>query len=97
MVCLTSNGKQFYRIEKLLKSIGLPAWHPPQKTGFFRHIVVRKSFHQDQLLLNFVTVLLERKSLMEKKLSDFLLGKLGDRLAGVQHTINDNVADQSQN
>jgi len=42
-------------LRKLLAASGLPAWHPPQKTGFFRHIVVRKSFHNDQLLFNFVT------------------------------------------
>ena len=40
---------------EFLRSSGLPAWHPPQKKGFFRHIVVRKSFHQDQLLINLVT------------------------------------------
>ena len=34
-----------------LEKTGLPAWHPPKKEGFFRHIVVRKSFFQDKLLL----------------------------------------------
>ena len=37
-------------IREYLKSTGLPAWHPPQKLGFYRHLVVRKSFDQDKLL-----------------------------------------------
>lgn len=83
-------------LRALLKSTGLPAWHPPQKTGFFRHIVVRKSFHQDQLLLNFVTSSEGLDQFDSSILVDFLKEKLGDRLAGVQHTINDNVADRAK-
>lgn len=84
------------KLRDLLQSMDLPAWHPPQKTGFFRHIVVRKSFHQDQLLLNFVTSSVNKKKFDTKKLVDFLVENLGDRLAGVQHTINDNVADRAK-
>ncbi|MDX2361135.1 MAG: 23S rRNA (uracil(1939)-C(5))-methyltransferase RlmD [Crocinitomicaceae bacterium] len=80
----------------LLQSSGLPAWHPPQKKGFFRHIVVRKSFAQDQLLLNFVTSSEGLKKFNSKIIVDFLTERLGDRLAGVQHTVNDNVADRAK-
>lgn len=80
----------------LLKSTGLPAWHPPQKTGFFRHIVVRKSFDQNQLLLNLVTSSVGLKKFDSSILVNFLKEKLGDRLAGIQHTVNDNVADRSK-
>ena len=80
----------------LLKSTGLPAWHPPQKTGFFRHIVVRKSFHQDQLLLNLVTSSVGAEKFDSSIFVKFLVDKLGNRLAGIQHTINDNVADRSK-
>lgn len=83
-------------LREYLKSSGLPAWHPPQKTGFFRHIVVRKSFHNDQLLLNFVTSSVGAKKFDREGLVQFLLERLGDRLAGVQHTINDNVADRAK-
>lgn len=80
----------------LLKKTGLPAWHPPQKTGFFRHIVVRKSFDQNQLLLNFVTSSVGLEKFDPSILVDFLKEKLGSRLAGIQHTVNDNVADRSK-
>ena len=83
-------------VRELLKESGLPAWHPPQKTGFFRHIVVRKSFDQDKLLFNLVTSSEGLKKFDASAFVDFLKEKLGDRLAGVQHTINDNVADRAK-
>jgi 23S rRNA (uracil-5-)-methyltransferase RumA len=81
---------------KLLESSGLPAWHPPQKKGFFRHIVVRKSFKQDKLLLNLVTSSQGLKKFDSSKMVNFLKEKLGDRLAGLLHTVNDNVADRAK-
>lgn len=80
----------------LLKSFGLPAWHPPRKEGFFRHIVVRKSFDQDQLLLHIVTSSAGIKKFDKAQIVAFLKEKLGNRLAGVWHTINDNVADRAK-
>lgn len=83
-------------VREFLKSTGLPAWHPPRKTGFFRHIVVRKSFDQDQLLINLVTSSEGLEKFDVQSFSDFLITKLGKRLAGLQHTINDNVADRAK-
>lgn len=83
-------------VRELLESTGLPAWHPPKKEGFFRHIVVRKSFYEDKLLLNLVTSSQGIKQFDAQVLVDFLKEKLGNRLAGLQHTINDNVADRAK-
>lgn len=83
-------------LRALLKKTDLPAWHPPKKTGFFRHIVVRKSFYQDQLLINFITSSECVAKFNTDLVVDFLQQKLGKRLAGVQHTINDNVADRAK-
>lgn len=83
-------------IRNFLFNTGLPAWHPPKKTGFFRHIVVRKSFYQDQLLINLVTSSEGVKSFDVNAFSAFLQQILGKRLAGFQHTINDNVADRAK-
>jgi 23S rRNA (uracil1939-C5)-methyltransferase len=79
-----------------LKNTGLPAWHPPKKTGFFRHIVVRKSFHQNQLLLNLVTSSEGMENFDAHAAGDELKRLFGDRIAGFQHTINDNVADRAK-
>lgn len=83
-------------IRNFLFKTGLPAWHPPKKTGFFRHIVVRKSFYQDQLLINLVTSSEGVKNFDVEAFSAFLQQILGKRLAGFQHTINDNVADRAK-
>lgn len=84
------------QIREYLKATGLPAWHPPQKKGFYRHIVVRKSFDQDQLLINLVTSSEGLKKFDREKFKDFLLELMGDRIAGIQHTVNDNVADRAK-
>lgn len=83
-------------VRQFLEKTGLPAWHPPKKEGFFRHIVVRKSFDQDQLLINLVTSSDGIDQFDVEAFSAFLQEKLGNRLAGFQHTINDNVADRSK-
>ena len=79
-----------------LEATKLPAWHPPQKTGFFRHIVVRKSFHQNQLLINLVTSSEGRSKFDAPAFAQFVIDHMGDRIAGIQHTINDNVADRAK-
>ena len=83
-------------VRKYLEKTGLPAWHPPKKEGFFRHIVVRKSFDQDKLLLNLVTSSDGAGKFDVQNFSLFLQNLLGNRLAGFQHTLNDNVADRSK-
>lgn len=83
-------------VRDFLKTSGLPAWHPPQKKGFFRHIVVRKSFHTDQLLLNLVTSSEGIENFDRQLFVDFILTVFGKRIAGIQHTINDNVADRAK-
>jgi 23S rRNA (uracil1939-C5)-methyltransferase len=84
------------QVRDFLKNTGLAAWHPPRKEGFFRHIVVRKSFYQDQLLINLVTSSENLKQFDVKAFSQFLQDLLGKRLAGFQHTVNDNVADRAK-
>lgn len=83
-------------VRVFLQKTGLPAWHPPKKEGFFRHIVVRKSFEHNQLLLNLVTSSDGIEIFDVAAFADFLKEKLGKRLAGFQHTVNDNVADRSK-
>lgn len=79
-----------------LISTGLPAWHPPKKEGFFRHIVVRKSFSQDQLLINLVTSSENLDKFDNQLFVNKLLELHGNRIAGVIHTINDDVADRAK-
>ncbi|MFN5418434.1 MAG: 23S rRNA (uracil(1939)-C(5))-methyltransferase RlmD [Flavobacteriia bacterium] len=85
-----------YKVREFLLNTGLPAWHPPKKTGFFRHFVVRKSFFEDKLLINLVTSSVDIEKFDVQALSAFLQEILGERLAGFQHTVNDNVADRAK-
>ena len=87
---------QLHLIRKELEKSGLPAWHPPKKLGFFRHLVVRKSFAQDKLLINLVTSSQGLKKFDRTAFANFMQELLGDRLAGLQHTINDDVADRAK-
>ncbi len=88
--------KKLHLFRAYLQATGLTAWHPPKKTGFFRHIVVRKSFHQNQLLVNLVTSS-EGLENFDADAAGLKLRELfGERIAGFQHTINDNVADRAK-
>ncbi len=84
------------QLRDFLKATGLTAWHPPKKEGFFRHIVVRKSFDQDQLLVNLVTSSIGLEQFDVHAFGAFLKSLFGNRIAGFQHTINDNVADRAK-
>lgn len=83
-------------IRKYLQRTNLPAWHPPKKHGFFRHIVVRKSFAQNQLLINLVTSSEGHKDFDALAFGQFLKDLLPGRIAGLWHTMNDNVADRAK-
>ena len=87
---------KLHKFRAYLKSTGLKAWHPPRKEGFFRHIVVRKSFDQNQLLVNLVTSSTGIKDFDLEACGKFLKELYGERIAGFQHTVNDNVADRAK-
>ncbi|HLU87626.1 MAG TPA: 23S rRNA (uracil(1939)-C(5))-methyltransferase RlmD [Taishania sp.] len=84
------------QIRDFLKATDLPAWHPPKKHGFFRHIIVRKSFDQDQLLVNLVTSSENIEQFDVEAFGAYLKQLFGNRIAGFQHTINDDVADRGK-
>ena len=83
-------------IRKYLFKTGLPAWHPPKKEGFFRHLVVRKSFSENHILFNLVTSSYSSNKFNPIEFGNHLKELLGKRMAGLIHTINDNVADREK-
>lgn len=81
-------------IKKYCISTKLPAWNIPQKKGFFRNIVVRKSISEDKLLIELIT---SSKGLKEFNPDDFVKKILSihkKRIEGIIHTINDNISDR---
>jgi len=84
---------ELIKIREYLIGTGLPAWHPPRKEGFFRHLVVRKSFSTGKLLIGFVTSGYGLAEFNMKEFTDFLLGLWGDRIEGIIHVLNESVGD----
>ncbi len=83
-------------IRAFCENSGLPAWHPPKKEGFYRYLVVRKSYLTDQFLIKLVT---SSDGIEQFKFDDFtnlVQSLLGERLCGLIHTINDDIGDNAQ-
>ena len=82
------------QIRKFCIQTNLPAWNIPQKKGFFRNLNIRKSYRYDKLLIELVTssqgIKKFNSSLFVKKILDLH----GERIAGIIHTINDNISDR---
>jgi len=77
------------------EATGLVPWHAPQKTGFFRYFVVRKSYKTNRLLFNLVTTSGDLDSFNLDKFANYLVELFGDRVAGLLHTINDEIGDRT--
>ncbi len=74
---------------------GFEPWHGPRRQGFFRYLVVRKSFKTDQLLFNLVTTSQHVHEFSMQDFADFLVGQFGNRVAGLLHTTNDETGDRT--
>ena len=82
-------------IRRYCEATGLAPWHGPKKEGFFRYFVVRKSFKTNQLLFNLVTTSHDLPQFDLKKFAQFLVNQFGERVAGLLHTINDEIGDRT--
>ncbi len=82
-------------IRQYCENTGLEPWHYPQRKGFFRYLVVRKSYKTNQLLFNIVTTSHDAPKFNFNAFADYLVSLLGDRVAGLLHTINDEVGDRT--
>jgi 23S rRNA (uracil-5-)-methyltransferase RumA len=87
---------KLHKIREYLSETGLPAWHPPKSEGFYRYLVVRKSYASGKLLINLVTSDTNIEQFDKKKYSDFVLDLFGNRIAGLLHTINNSIGDNAQ-
>lgn len=83
-------------IRQFCEASGLPAWHPPKKEGFFRYLVVRKSYYTNQFLIKLVTTSTGMENFKFSEFTTLINNLFGDRVAGLLHTINDDIGDNSQ-
>ena len=82
------------KIRKWCEATGLPAWHPPKREGFYRFFVVRRSLAEDSLLINIVTTSGVEGQFVPEEFVKFIKGLWGDRVAGILHTINDDIGER---
>lgn len=82
------------KIKEYCESTGLPAWHAPQRKGFFRSLLVRKSFSQDKFLIALMTSSDGLDSFNMKEFTDLLLDIYPDRIGGIIHTLSDSEGDR---
>ncbi len=85
---------KLHEVRKYCMATGLPAWHPPKQHGFFRYLVVRKSFYTNQLLINLVTSDVGVDAFDAQAFANHMRSLLGNRIAGIIHTINPNTGDR---
>jgi len=83
-------------IRQFCEGTGLPAWHPPKKEGFFRYLVVRKSYLTDQFLIKLVTSSSGIELFKFDEFTALITQLFGNRVAGLLHTINDDIGDNAQ-
>jgi 23S rRNA (uracil1939-C5)-methyltransferase len=83
-------------IRQFCENSGLPAWHPPKKEGFFRYLVVRKSYLTNQFLIKLVTSSDGMEHFKFDEFTTLINNLFGDRVAGLLHTINDDIGDNAQ-
>ena len=79
-------------VRRWCEQTGLPAWHPPKRQGFFRFLVVRKSYENNGLLVNLVTT--SDAPLDVKGFVACIRGLWGDRVEGILHTVNDDKGER---
>ncbi|WP_299158833.1 23S rRNA (uracil(1939)-C(5))-methyltransferase RlmD [uncultured Tenacibaculum sp.] len=82
-------------IREYCENTGLAPWHGPKKEGFFRYFVVRKSYKTNELLFNLVTTSYDLPKFDLQAFAQLLKNIFGERLAGLLHTINDEVGDRT--
>ena len=84
------------KIRRFCIDSGLTAWNPAKSDGFFRFLVVRKSFANEELLFNLVTTSSDLEKFDRSAFVACLKEILGSKLAGVWHTINDEKGDAAK-
>ena len=86
---------QLRDIRNYCEKTGLPPWHAPRREGFFRYLVIRKSFKTNELLFNLVTTSNGLDNFNLNKFAEYLVSLFGNRVAGFLHTINDEQGDRT--
>lgn len=76
------------------KASGLKHYNKKTHEGFFRNLIIRRGIRTGELLVDLVTSSEGIESFDAAKWKDEILNlKLEDKVVGIMHTVNDNIAD----
>ncbi|HAD98320.1 MAG TPA: 23S rRNA (uracil(1939)-C(5))-methyltransferase RlmD, partial [Cryomorphaceae bacterium] len=81
-------------IQRFFSEAGHSGWHAKKHSGFCRFLTVKKSFRDDTLLVNLTTSGSEVKRFDKAGFTALMQNILGNRLAGLLHTVNDDPGDR---
>jgi len=84
-------------IKSYCESTGLSAWHPPKGFGFFRSLMVRKSYIDNKLLISLQTGDEGIENFDFQAFCDFMTSRFPDRISGIMHTLNPDKGDRFNN
>ncbi len=82
------------KIKDWFEERGLKAWHPKRREGFARFLIVKKSFAQNGLRINFTSSSSQLDDFDPQEFTDFIKEMLSEKLIGLTHTINDDPGDR---
>ncbi len=82
------------KIKEYCISTNLPAWNIPQKKGFFRNLIIRKSVDNNNFLIELITSSENIKKFNTEDFVKKILSIHQSRIHGIIHTTNDNISDR---
>ncbi len=82
------------KLRRFFMEAGHSAWHGKKHSGFCRMLAVRKSYVDDEILINFLSSSSELEQFDSDALTQLFRNEFGERLAGLIHTINDDISDR---
>ncbi len=83
-------------IRTFCQETNLPVYNQRTNKGFFRHLVVRKSHAQNNLLVNLITTSTHANQFPKEEFQTLLQKNLGARLHGLVWSLNDAISDTTQ-
>lgn len=86
---------KLHLLREYFENTGLAAWNPRSKSGYFKNLVVRKSFAQNKLMINLITGEDERGQFNDADFVSQCLELWGERVSGIFHAVNDSTGDRS--
>ena len=86
---------KLHLLRKYFETTGLEAWNPRQRKGYYKNLVVRKSFHENLLLLNLITAEDPHQQFDDAAFVTECLQLFGERVCGIFHSINNSTGDRS--